>query len=78
MRVTFCDACGDECEHGSAPFEPKVHIVNQANGEMNEYVDPDWKAVSGRTEHYDLCHECYNDVFTAAMKEFKRIQSQIE
>lgn len=71
MNVTFCDACGIECEHGSLPFTPLIHIVEiMAEGKVGGYVDPDRQPISGRQEHYDLCHECYNSVFSAAMKEF--------
>lgn len=70
MKVTFCDSCWMECEHGSLPFEPQIHIVEIAHGRDNGYIDPDRHPVSGRNEHYDLCHECYNIVFLAAMTAF--------
>lgn len=70
MHVTFCDACGVECEHGSLPFTPLVHIVEMTKGKMNMYVDPDRQPISGRQEHFDLCHECYNIVYSAAISAF--------
>lgn len=79
MKKFICDACGKEIEHKVCQFEVLCHIGEDA---MRSYafVERDDKGkmkdlipTSGRTDHYDLCQRCYNEIYEAAFEKFKQL-----
>ena len=69
----FCDACGQEGARNK--FSYPVHIRDMLNNMIGaKYVDNEGNGVSGRNETVDLCNNCQNRVYVAAVKTFRALQ----
>jgi len=67
----FCDACGKEMETSTnTQFSYLCHIAMPGLG---GYIDKNMDAVSGRFESADVCHKCYNVIYSAAYETFNSI-----
>lgn len=79
MKKVFCDACNKEIEHVVSSFEVLCHIGDDPKGSY-AFIERDDNGrltdlipTSGRTDHYDLCSRCYNEVYGAAFEKFKQL-----
>ena len=72
MKKTFCDACGSESS--IKPMGIPCHLYS-LRGQCG-YVDQDMNRVSGRDDSIDLCSDCSNRVYSAAVEKLLDIQSR--
>ena len=75
MTRTFCDACGKETS-SLTKVAIMCHLTSFANDAANSYSDKEGNRVSGRTDSFDLCNRCYNEVMGQAVKKMNELKAK--
>ena len=76
MVKNFCDCCGREIKGQKFLFNPLIHILQKSPMEGYVYMSENqlFYGVSGRKKEFDVCNQCYNEIYGKAYLEFQRLQ----
>lgn len=70
-KLIICDACREKIDGIHKTLDIPIHLTDPARG---GYCDQAGNSVSGRSDSFDLCMRCYNDVMGEAVAKLHRIQ----